>query len=197
MGAHIFLLCYSEYKTNSQCWGKYVPPGKWAWQKKGRFCDVQCTPQEFIMIIEESFPLLNHAGGFKLMRCCRSRLLMDIAMPPEGYSVIYLKERSSLNKAVAYIVPLQWDLPLNGDNQKVSYISYFFVCIMCSPLYSLCDLHFRMTVWERGNLCSKHVWHCMFLKATKHTASPGKLLSVFYYFHNRERLTSRQTQTYW
>ncbi|XP_077065650.1 uncharacterized protein LOC143718474 [Siphateles boraxobius] len=72
-----------------------------------------------MMIIEESFPLLRHAGGFKLMRCCRSRQLIDIAMPTEGYSVEYLKETSNLNKAVAYIVPLQCDLPLNGDIQKV------------------------------------------------------------------------------
>jgi len=51
-------------------------------------------------------------------------------MPPEGYSVKYLKDTSNLIKAVAYIVPLQCDLPLNGDIQKVSYIRYFFVCII-------------------------------------------------------------------
>lgn len=81
------------------------------------------------------------------MHCCRSRQLIDIDMPPEGYSVNYLKERSSLNKAVAYIVPLQCDLPLNGDNQKVTYTSYFFVCVclLClwSPLYFLCDMNCR------------------------------------------------------
>ncbi|KAG1925798.1 hypothetical protein F2P79_025282 [Pimephales promelas] len=52
------------------------------------------------------------------MRCCRSRKLIDIVMPPEGYSVQYLKDTSNLIKAVAYIVPLQCDLPLNGDIQK-------------------------------------------------------------------------------
>lgn len=108
---------------------------------------MQCIPQPFIKTTEEVFPLLKHAGGFKLMHCCRSRQLIDIDMPPEGYSVNYLKERSSLNKAVAYIVPLQCDLPLNGDNQKVSYTSYFFlcVCLLClwSPLYFLCDMNCR------------------------------------------------------
>lgn len=92
-------------------------------KKKVWFCGVQCIPQPFIKTTEEVFPLLKHAGGFKLMHCCRSRQLIDIDMPPEGYSVNYLKERSSLNKAVAYIVPLQCDLALNGDNQKISYTS--------------------------------------------------------------------------
>jgi len=106
-------------------------------KKKVRFCDVKCTPQQCLIIIEESFPLLKACW----IRCCRSRQLIDIVMPPEGYSVKYLKETSNLNKAVAYIVPLQCDLPLTGDIQKVSCIGYFFVF---SDL--LCDLHFRMTV---------------------------------------------------
>ncbi|XP_073804140.1 uncharacterized protein [Danio rerio] len=52
------------------------------------------------------------------MCCCRSKQLIDIIMPPDGYSVNFLKNRSSLNKAVAYVVPLQCNLPLNGDHQK-------------------------------------------------------------------------------
>ncbi|XP_073805043.1 uncharacterized protein isoform X3 [Danio rerio] len=52
------------------------------------------------------------------MCCCRSKQLINIVMPPDGYSVNFPKNRSSLNKAVAYIVPLQCNLPLNGDHQK-------------------------------------------------------------------------------
>lgn len=96
-------------------------------KKKVRFNDVQCTSQDFIKTLEEAFPPLRQSGGFKLMRCCRSKQLIDIVMPPEGYSINYLKNRSSLNKAVAYIVPLQCDLALNGDKQNVSNVNYFCV----------------------------------------------------------------------
>lgn len=47
------------------------------------------------------------SAGFKLMRCTRSQNLIDIPIPNSGYSIPYLKGQHGLNKATAYIVPLQ------------------------------------------------------------------------------------------
>lgn len=95
--------------------------------KKVSFTNVQVSSLDFINTLERAFPPLKHSGGFKLVRCYRSKQLIDIAMPPGGYTADYLKNQSNLNKAVAYIVPLQADLPLNGDVQKVKVVNYVFV----------------------------------------------------------------------
>ena len=76
------------------------------------FPDVRCTSGQFIAVLEDVFPPLKLAGGFKIMRSCRSRDLIDIPMPAGGYTVSFLKNNSSLNKAVAYIVPMQHNITL-------------------------------------------------------------------------------------
>lgn len=41
------------------------------------------------------------------MRATRNKSLVDIPMPSGGYTIDYLRYESELNRAVAYIVPLQ------------------------------------------------------------------------------------------
>ncbi len=79
-------------------------------QKIVIFRDINGSAQEFIGTLEGAFPALRNCGGFKIMRCCRSRQLIDIAMPPGGYTARFLKDHSTLNKAIGYIVPIQVDL---------------------------------------------------------------------------------------
>lgn len=51
------------------------------------------------------------------MRTARGRQLIDVPMPQEGYSIPYLRLESGLNKAVAYIVPIQSNILLvNQEN---------------------------------------------------------------------------------
>lgn len=62
------------------------------------------------------------------MRTARGRQLVDIPMLPEGYSIPYLRLESGLNKAVAYIVPIQNSIPLvrQEDTTEVTVIKGFF-----------------------------------------------------------------------
>ncbi len=52
-------------------------------------------------------------------------------MPPGGSTAEYLKGRSTLKKAVAYIVPLRNGLPLNMEVQQVRYlVKYLLVSLI-------------------------------------------------------------------
>ena len=92
--------------------------------KKNIKLSEKSNANEFIAKIVETFPPLKGAGGFKLMRSYRGRQLGDIPMPPEGYTVQYLKETSGLNRAVAYVVPFQASLPI--VRQEVAHHSVRF-----------------------------------------------------------------------
>lgn len=76
-------------------------------KKRITFCDNNGSHAEFCQKLMNAYPQLQEAGGFKLMRCGRSRRLVDIPMPSAGYSVRFLRLDSGLNKALAYILPLQ------------------------------------------------------------------------------------------
>lgn len=103
--------------------------------------------------IEEAFTALRGIGGFKIMRCCRSRKLIDLPVPAGGYTVSYLKEDSGLNRAVAYVVPLQSDLILMAEeedlSQKVRYIeNNCCACVIdkCSCIKAIAPLQ---GLWKR------------------------------------------------
>lgn len=74
----------------------------------------------FITKLQEVFPPLCGAGGFKLMRCSRSRRLVELPVPYGGYTVSFLKGESGLNKAVAYVVPIQADLRIMAQQEALS-----------------------------------------------------------------------------
>ena len=60
--------------------------------------------------IMEAFPRLKDAGGYELLRATNGRLLEVIPLPPDGYSVAYLKDVAQ--QAKIYIRPIQKNLPL-------------------------------------------------------------------------------------
>lgn len=129
MGEQVFLLCSHEHPVYFKLGGNNVLPGKWAWwgKKKNKQNIYWCARFLNGVYQHTRKGLSSIKGDFKLMRCCRSKQLIDIIMSPGGYTADNFKNRSSLNKAVAYIVPLQADLPLNGDVQKVKVVNYLFV----------------------------------------------------------------------
>lgn len=98
-------------------------------KKKVRFEDMNGSFADFTKTIGEVFPALKRAGPFKIMRTARGRQLVDIPMPPGGYSIPYLRLESGLNKAVAYIVPIQNSIPLvrQEDTAEVTVIKFILL----------------------------------------------------------------------
>lgn len=95
-------------------------------KKKVRFEDMNESFADFTKKIGEVFPTIQRAGAFKIMRTARGRHLVDIPMPPEGYSIPYLRLESGLNKAVAYIIPIPISIPLvrQEDTAEVTIIEF-------------------------------------------------------------------------
>ena len=68
----------------------------------------------------DSYPKLSSAGGYELLRQGTGRQLEEIPIPPDGYSVEYLK--SVVHNAKVYIRPLQTTLNLTATPCNVRYI---------------------------------------------------------------------------
>lgn len=92
-----------------------------------------CSYTEFSEQLYSAYPLLRQAGGFKIMRCGRSRALTPIPVPNSSYSVKFLRSESNLNKALAYIVPLQQAIYIEPEEPEVK------VCYRISE-----ELHFML-----------------------------------------------------
>ncbi len=72
--------------------------------------------------LTEAFPKLKEAGGFEFLRVSdRSRTLEIIPLPPEGYTVSYLKD--VVQQAKLYVRPIQKNLSLElVGTASVSYM---------------------------------------------------------------------------
>lgn len=78
-----------------------------------------------------AFPPLRDAGGFVLARGSRGRVLEELPIPPEGYSLSYV--RSACTRAPLYVVPLQQSLPLRpppADEVSFYLFRNLHVCFM-------------------------------------------------------------------
>lgn len=107
-------------------------------KRRVRFKDSKCSFREFCSALYEFFPALKESGGFKVMRATRNKSLVDIPMPAGGYTIDYLRYESGLNRAMAYIVPLQQRLmPCNQqqvEEQVIKkYVIFFqpYTCCEC------------------------------------------------------------------
>ncbi|KAA0721567.1 hypothetical protein E1301_Tti019437 [Triplophysa tibetana] len=76
-------------------------------KRRVRFMDNKCSFGEFCSNLYGCFPALKECGGFKMMRATRNKELIDIPVPPGGYTIDYLRNESGLNRAMTYVVPLQ------------------------------------------------------------------------------------------
>ncbi|XP_059927628.1 uncharacterized protein LOC132472164 isoform X2 [Gadus macrocephalus] len=84
------------------------------------------------------------------MRSCRSRDLIVIPMPAGGYTVSFLKNNSSLNKAVAYIVPIQHNLTLK-EVENEDDVGHLYPQEMCCRCNSAVPLHLLQSHLQNCN----------------------------------------------
>lgn len=71
----------------------------------------------------DKFPQLSDCGGYEVLRTnAGSRDLTSIPMPPGGYTVAFL--RNVLGQAKGYLRPIQKDLSLTVNKEKVSLMNY-------------------------------------------------------------------------
>ncbi|XP_041830782.1 uncharacterized protein LOC121633001 [Melanotaenia boesemani] len=84
-----------------------------------------------------AFPALRDGGGFVLARGSRGKVLEQMPIPPEGYSVSFV--RSASTRAPLYIIPLQRSLTLSHPSvEEVPKVME--TCLSCQSLMPLCDL---------------------------------------------------------
>lgn len=84
-----------------------------------------------------AFPPLRDAGGFLLARGSRGKALEEISIPPEGYSLSFV--RSACTRAPLYIIPLQRSLtltppPVDEVGFEPSSMCAFY-CMDIQPLF--------------------------------------------------------------
>ena len=89
----------------------------------------ESTHLQLCQALYTAFPPLQYAGGFKLYKANRASELVEIPMPPDtGYSVGFLRTDSELNRAVAYIVPVQQRLEAMAGQVPVVSEELVIVC---------------------------------------------------------------------
>ena len=67
---------------------------------------------DVLKVLEDVYPKLKQGGGFELLRSgSPASMLSLIFLQASGYSVAFLRDSARLGQALAYIRPLQNDLP--------------------------------------------------------------------------------------
>lgn len=86
-------------------------------EKKIIFNDKNGSFQLVKTTLEEEYPPLKDVNGaFEILRSGGSRRVLEIIpIPPQGYTVPFLKE--ALGQAMGYVRPLQKNLTLKDNNQ--------------------------------------------------------------------------------
>ena len=80
----------------------------------------------FVEKLESVYPKLNEAGGFEILRSGPSNKDLVVINPPaSGHSVLFLRESSGIEQALAYIRPLQRSLSFNWSLNR--HILIFFL----------------------------------------------------------------------
>nr|XP_055062624.1 uncharacterized protein LOC129445441 [Misgurnus anguillicaudatus] len=114
-----------------------------------KFRDSKCSFKEFCSSLYEYFPALKESGGFKIMRASRNKDLIDIPVPSGGYTIDYFRHESGLNRAMAYIVPLQHRLT-PCDLQVNNEILAMETCHRCSLKVPLCELQKHLRTCQQN-----------------------------------------------
>ncbi|XP_019853033.1 PREDICTED: uncharacterized protein LOC109582636 [Amphimedon queenslandica] len=112
-----------------------------------------------------SFPKLRNCGGFELLRTHdRSKLLIEIEVPPSGYTVAYLKP--VVHNAKIFIRPLQKDLSLEPEKDDWELpCSVEEECMFCKEKISI-------------NVLRKHLENCKERGTNTDTISPDPPLNL-------------------
>ena len=78
-------------------------------------------------VIMKTYSNLSEGGGYELLRQVCGCTMEIIPLPPEGYTVQYLK--STVQNAKIYIRPIQRQLDLSVLECDVSYVACLLVCL--------------------------------------------------------------------
>ncbi|XP_065151963.1 uncharacterized protein [Paramisgurnus dabryanus] len=97
-----------------------------------------------------AYPHLHDAGGFFLARSNRKKELLKIPIPPEGYSVDYLRHHCDIKRAPIYIILLQRDLPLQQPLEHVSAVTE--KCLTCNQMLMLSTLAEHVRTCKSKNI---------------------------------------------
>lgn len=91
-------------------------------KKKIVIPDVDCSTDEFHVVILHAFPKLETGGGFELLRCLPSTRDLEVIPSPLCHSPRLLRTR--ISTARIYIRPIQNDLEMEEneimENVKVN-----------------------------------------------------------------------------
>lgn len=83
---------------------------------------------DVLKVLEKVYPKLKQGDGFELLRSGSPASLLSLISPPAGgYSVPFLRDAAGLGQALAYIRPLQKDLPMHAPVENTEQVlKYYF-----------------------------------------------------------------------
>ena len=78
---------------------------------------------DVLKVLENVYPKLKEGGGFELLRSGSPASMLSLISPPAGgYSVAFLRDAAGLGQALAYIRPLQKDLPMDAPVESTEQV---------------------------------------------------------------------------
>lgn len=116
-------------------------------EKRLTFQGIQTNPEEFREFLLAAYPKLRQGGGFELLKISgttRSRELVLIPCPNDGYHVRYLKEpQTHIGHATIFIRPLQRNLnldPICGPECSSELVGPVQKCVTCGEEFSFSSI---------------------------------------------------------
>ncbi|XP_036067559.1 uncharacterized protein LOC112136945 [Oryzias melastigma] len=122
-------------------------------ERKVTFPDRFCTSAEFTATLLTHYPPLKDCGGYQLLRSrgsCRSKMLVLIDCPSDGYTPLYLFKSANIGQAVIYVRPLQKDIDLKNmlEKQAEQHSECMVSCIFCGHNLSFTNIQDHVDIFE-------------------------------------------------
>ncbi|CAL8350489.1 unnamed protein product [Boreogadus saida] len=123
-------------------------------EKKITFPDKFCTATEFTAILLLNYPALRDCGGYQLLRArgtTRSKCLIPIDCPREGYTPHYLCSTANIGQAILYARPLQRDIDLETISQTEEpgpHTQCEVECMFCGQVINMASIQDHIDVCE-------------------------------------------------
>ncbi|CAL8310478.1 unnamed protein product [Boreogadus saida] len=116
--------------------------------------DKFCTATEFTAILLLNYPALRDCGGYQLLRArgtTRSKCLIPIDCPREGYTPHYLCSTANIGQAILYARPLQRDIDLETISQTEEpgpHTQCEVECMFCGQVINMASIQDHIDVCE-------------------------------------------------
>ncbi|CAL8326338.1 unnamed protein product [Boreogadus saida] len=126
-------------------------------EKKITFPDIFCTATEFTAILLLNYPALRDCGGYQLLRArgtTRSKCLIPIDCPREGYTPHYLCSTANIGQAILYARPLQRDIDLETISQTEEpgpHTQCEVECMFCGQVINMASIQDHIDVCESSH----------------------------------------------